>query len=125
MIAHYSVPSNENVIEAPGITCYNADGTGMTTTINWCDLQIGKSKTYSIFIKNTDGSDVWILPTQSLTTQNLPSGLTLTWDLYQGTQLTPGQQTGNVKLTLTATSSASTGASSFIIVINAYDTSSG
>jgi hypothetical protein len=125
IIANYLVPSNVNVIAAPGITCYNTDGTGVTTSINWGDLQIGTSKTYGIFIKNTGGSNVWILPAQSLATQSLPSGLTLSWDLSQATQLAPGLQTGNIILTLTATSSAATESSSFNIIINAYSTSSG
>jgi hypothetical protein len=126
IIANYLVPSNVTVTAAPGITCYNADGTGVTTTINWGDLQIGTSKTYGIFIKNTGGGNVWILPAQSLTTQSLSSGLALSWDLSQATELTPGEQTGTITLTLTATSSATTGPSlSFNIIINAYSTSSG
>ncbi len=125
MLANYEIPSNVTITASPGITCYNADGSGVTSSIDWGDVQISTSKSFSLFIKNTGGGNVWILPSMSLTTTNLPSGVTLTWDLAQATQLTPTQQTSNIALTLTATSSAQTSSYSFTITIEAFSSSSG
>jgi hypothetical protein len=125
MVANYVIPSSVTVTTAPGITCYNADGSGVTSTINWGDLQVSTSKSYSVFIMNTGGASVWLVPSMSLTAANLPSGLTLTWDLAQATQLTPGQETSNIALTLTATTSATMGVYSFTITVLTFGSSSG
>jgi hypothetical protein len=124
MLASFTTHNNVNVVSAPGIQACNADGSPCTS-LNWGDLALTTSLTHVVFIKNVGGCDVWILVSNSLKTSNLPDGLTLTWNLAGDVELTPGQQTTNIQLTLSASATAATGSVQFDTIFNGYSSQSG
>jgi hypothetical protein len=145
ILSNYLVPSTVNITSMPGIVVLDATAatpactTSAVTTHAWGDVQQGQSKsTFSVCIKNSQGSATQYLLPSSLTTQApLPSGVTLTWNFPTSPincgagvttpciALLPTQSSPPLTLTLSASTSATAGSVSFTEVYQSYSTATG
>jgi len=122
------------------------DAAGVVTFFEWGDVQTGTSSSKTIMIQHSQGSTAfWLLDgtVKTLSTNPaLPPGVTLSWNLAAAypvsncpgaelsgitgcIQLQPGQVTGTLQLTMTASTSAAENNINFETIFNAYSTSTG
>jgi hypothetical protein len=159
LLSNYLLPSTVTITSSPGLSVYvgvlssNTCTTTAVTTYDWGDVQISQSKSSLVVcIANTGGAvNQYLLDgfsstnavVSSLATQNLPNGVTLTWNFasvagsgincigstFNGhcIGIAPGSQTPPITLTLTVSSSASPSATpySFTTVFQSYDSMNG
>jgi hypothetical protein len=131
-ISNYIFPVHINITSSPGITVYNSDTQQPLSSIEWGDIQRTMSKSFKIYIANTQGSTTLYIRDSSFTyDRDLSAYGTLVWDYttqcvgYSNIPLPPGQRMCDLTITFTASSDAPTGLLGFDIIIWAYDTPSG
>jgi len=104
--------SNVGTIRAIGVGAYwDASLTNRTTTINWGTLDPGTQKSFAIYVRTEGNSAITLsLNASNWNPSTASTYMTLSWD-YNGQTI---NVSGNVRVTLTLTVSASiTGISNF------------
>jgi hypothetical protein len=121
MLANYLWTTHIVVTSSPGITV--EDENGAIQYWNLGDIQKGFSKQKTVTIYNVGGGTVYILP-GSLTTTNLPTGVTVSWGITGVVTLGQGQciQTW---IRVSAGDNAVPNPYDFTIEIDAFDSPSG
>lgn len=146
IVANFLIPQRVTITTLPGVSVDFCDaGTqaiiGPATSFDWGDIQQGQSKTaLFISVHNSQGNvpqslisdgtaDASGTATESLQTQTLPSGTTLTWNMpaVMGSPITlqPGQRTQCISVTYSVSTSATGGQYDFTVEIVTYSSASG
>jgi hypothetical protein len=150
LLANFIVPSTVHITSQPGIVVLDANGATITS-FNFGDVQQTQQVTTAPYsIKNSGGSVPMYIIDQtvggagthvSLSSQGLPTGTVLTWNIasvasspigsgcagvnYPCIEMFPGSATPQLTLTLSASTSAIPGTYSFTVEFDAFSTNAG